>query len=264
MKKLILSLILLALPLSLSADELYQRYLKLGNTYLHAGNFEKADQYFKKSLSMAIDAGDEYWIASGHEYYGYYYSSVGKQKLADEHFSKALKIFKKIIKQKDGSKYAVEELEDRVELIGIFITKSRNACSDGSVLNFDNKKIEDVLPVLPDNPTNLSLSNCRIKDIYFLTDYSSLEFLDLSNNRIKALPRDISDLKNLVTLDLSNNRLKTLPAAELAKMQNLRVLNLKGNKIPFEDIVNLVRLLPNTNISFDEYEIKEDDEEAEY
>lgn len=258
-------LILFASSAILNADTLYQRYLKLGNTYLHAGNFTKAAEYFRKSQKLAIDADDDYWLAASHEYFGYYYSALGKPESADKHFKEALDIFERIIRQRDGSNRAMAELRERSDAIKTFRDALDSSTpSEGEVLNFDNRKIEEVMHLLPDNPVNISLAGCRIKNMYFLTGYESLEFLNLSDNRIKEIPQDIGDLKNLVSLDMSYNRIKSLPVTELGSMKNLRVLNLKGNKIPFEDIVNLVRLLPRTNISFDEYEIKEDDEEFRY
>ncbi|PWA39855.1 leucine-rich repeat protein kinase family protein [Artemisia annua] len=83
---------------------------------------------------------------------------------------------------------------------------------------------------------------------------SFLEYLDVSHNKMKHLPKEIANLSSLVTLkaannklvevhsalsslqrlemlDLSNNRLKSLVNLELDKMQTLRTLNLKYNKL---------------------------------
>ena len=265
MKKVIVLILTLVLSLSLYANDDYQRYLKLGNTYLNACNYAKAGQYFQKGHDMAEAANDYYWIAVSYEYFAYLYIETGDVAKAEENLERSIDIYKQIIKQKDGSPVAVDELIQRIETLRIISkTKLNSDSMDDSIFNFDNKKIDDVFPQLPDNPTNLSLANCRIKEVWFLIDKTELQYLNLSNNRIKTIPPSIKNLENIVTLDLSNNRIKQLPIEELSNLKNLRVLNIKGNKLPFEDIVNLIRLLPNTNIYFDEYVLKELEEDEEY
>ncbi len=261
MKKYLITIFIFLFSVSLYSND-YQRYLKLGNTYLNAGNYAKAGEYFKKGQDMAKSATDYYWIAVSYEYFAYLFIETGDVEKAESNLDRAIDIYQQIIKQKDGSPVAVNELIERVDALKI-ISKSKlnSTVSDDSIFNFDNKKIDDVFPLLPKNPTNLSLSNCRIKEVWFLVDKTELQYLNLSNNRIKTIPTSIKNLERLVTLDLSNNRIKQLPIEELSSLENLRVLNIKGNKLPFEDIVNLIRLMPNTNIYFDEYILKEVEEE---
>jgi len=64
-------------------------------------------------------------------------------------------------------------------------------------------------------------------------------------------------------LDLSDNDLEEIPR-NICGCENLQVLNLKGNEINFESLTNIIRCLPNTNILFDEYEPKSEEETEDY
>ena len=71
--------------------------------------------------------------------------------------------------------------------------------------------------------------------------------LNLSNNKLTALPAEIGTLGNLETLKLANNPLEILPA-ELSNCKNLKSLVLKGTKIPADQIKELQAKLPNCKI----------------
>ena len=102
-----------------------------------------------------------------------------------------------------------------------------------------------------------------------------MENIDLSDNQLKQLPRDIARLKNLKQINLSYNKnintrqvlsilsrldqleilmlaennIKTLPES-IVKMQNLKELHLQFNPINEAERKNLITLLPNTKIIF--------------
>lgn len=239
-----------------------KRFLKLGMSYLQSGNYTKAANYLKKGKSIASQHNNTYWEAVADEYYAYLYHSLGQTENAKSSLNNAINKYNKIIKQRDGSPYALEEVKENLHNIIQFGDINKYGIDNSSnILNFDNKKINEILSHIPDKVINISLSNCRIKNLYFIADFTDLEYLNLSNNRIKELPKNISELIKLKYLDLSNNRLKTIPVEEIHKLSNLKILNLKGNKLNFEDIINLVRMLPNTNIFTDNYikEIEEDE-----
>ena len=62
-------------------------------------------------------------------------------------------------------------------------------------------------------------------------DYSpNLTILDLKNNKLQILSKEISFLKNLKTLDLTNNDLTDLPT-EIAFLDKLVRLHLEGNSL---------------------------------
>lgn len=63
-----------------------------------------------------------------------------------------------------------------------------------------------------------------------LCSFSSLIFLDFSNNNIKHIPEDIELLENLYYLNLSNNKIETIPSS-FFKLKKLLFLVLHQNKI---------------------------------
>ncbi len=76
---------------------------------------------------------------------------------------------------------------------------------------------------------------------------STLEHIDLSNNKFTGLPAEIGQLGKLETLDLSNNNFTGLPH-ELGNLSKLQYLNLSGNNISDFDLNVIKNKLPNTTI----------------
>lgn len=66
----------------------------------------------------------------------------------------------------------------------------------------------------------------------FFTCLHSLEWLDLRNNKVQEIPRNVGEHKNLKTLLLGRNKLTFLPT-ELGFIRTLTGLNLSNN--PLED-----------------------------
>jgi Leucine-rich repeat (LRR) protein len=77
--------------------------------------------------------------------------------------------------------------------------------------------------------------------------------LDLSNNKLKQLEGDIpQNMPRLEYLLLQNNSLKELQLS-ISNMNNLKVLNISGNKIPFSTIKSIIQALPHTLVIHDNY-----------
>lgn len=278
-KKIILILISWALLSSLPLHgnentELAARYLKLATTYLMSGNIEKAGENIKSaekllSTSKSNDWDTKYWRAVSQEYRGYMNFYLGMKDEAKSNLLNARKQFSDLIKMKGGSQEAVNSINSSLEIIEINLQGASvlKGFSDSKILNFDNQKIKDDFSQISSKVENLSLSNNRIKNIYGLMDKTNLKYLNLSDNRLKELPLNIDKLAKLEWLDLSNNRLKELPPS-VCNLKNLKVLNLKNNRLPIEDITNLIKCLPNTNILYDEYikknEQQQDENENEF
>jgi Leucine-rich repeat (LRR) protein len=188
--------------------------------------------------------------------------------------------------QEDGSPQAMSEILNGLSrsLKLKSEVKSDGNINGGEVINLSNSKLR-LLPegislktknlILKDNKFRnfpevisslkeleyLDLSGNKVKEIpESIENLTDLHYLNLANNKITKIPESISSLKNLKELNLENNKLKDIPQS-ISELKGLKILNLKGNKLNFEKVLNLVRSLPNTNIIFDEY-IKKPDEEV--
>ena len=89
--------------------ELSQRFLKLGNTYREAQNFDKANYNLTKGINLAKKYKQKYWIAVGYEYQGYLQRDLGQIDEAKELFLKAKSYYDQVIRQSDGSQNAIIE-----------------------------------------------------------------------------------------------------------------------------------------------------------
>ncbi len=258
--------------------ELGKRYIKLGNTYLMAKDYHNANDYLNKGVDMVSKYNSfegKYWKAVGLEYFGYLFLDMGMPDYAKEKLIDARNIYSQIISQNDGSPYAISKqinridrmITDKFEInkeIDIQIEKMPLTGETGSIKNWSNMMLEK----LPDEVYQLDcVKNIILSDNYFadfpmgLGKFSDcLEYLDLSNNFIEEMPYNINEFKKLKFLDLSNNNLMEINN-RICELKDLQLLNLQGNRIPFEEITNLIRCLPNANIKFDKYEKVDDEDE---
>ncbi len=88
-----------------------------------------------------------------------------------------------------------------------------------------------IIAAYSSRPTDLDLSGNRLtalpREIALLT---ALKSLDLSGNRLTVLPPEIAQLTALQSLDLSGNQLTALPP-EIARLTALQSLDLSGNQL---------------------------------
>jgi Leucine-rich repeat (LRR) protein len=292
--KIIILIALISLPLLGNPNdfELGKRYLKLGNSYRESGNFQKAGEFLKSGLKLVSERSDfegKYWTAVSHEYSGYLYRDMDMDSEAENSFKKALEIFDEIITMADGSPEPLAELaltaktaRDNIRSI----LDGNDAAMQGTVMNFSNMKLRNMPDGISEKVRNLSLSNNKFSDVpsglyrltglqYLdlsgnkikdvgmgITSLQNLRYLNLADNKIREIEPGISEMQSLEILNLENNRLKELPPG-LCQLKNLRVLNLNGNRLEIETIMNLVKCLPETNITFDKYVREEEQEEFE-
>lgn len=305
MKKIILILVITLLPVILfSQDDLEKgkRFLKLGMTYLQADNLPQAEKYINEGYILVSNTNNPniYWSAVGCEYRGYLAQKGGNYPEAEKNFDIAIKIYKKIITQKDGSPIAVAELEQNLESIrnarnsmggmnkgvmtvhhgmadnstdvqknyihsGMGNDDFSNYAKGANVLNYDRSKFDEVFYQIPKNVENLSMADSKVKDLYPFYDLTNLKYLNLSNNSIKSIPPGLNKLDNLQYLSFNNNKLKKVSVAEFAGLKKLKVLDLRNNNMSSDAMFQLVRLLPNTNILMDEYQkVEEEETEGTY
>ncbi|ULH29690.1 leucine-rich repeat domain-containing protein [Leptospira weilii] len=106
------------------------------------------------------------------------------------------------------------------------------------------------------NTMNVSVLNLENNELRILPkeigQLRNLEVLYLENNELTTLPQEIGQLVNLEVLYLHNNQLRTLPK-EIRQLQNLRTLYLTGylsnrNKLSSQEEREIQELLPKCAI----------------
>lgn len=288
------------LELGIRYIKLGNSYRESGNSSKSIEFLEKGKKLVENRSEYWLAVAKEYYAYVFRDL-GYESDNPDEQKMflqnALDAFNEALAIYKRIIYQEDGSPIALEsimtqihdinndlqKIPDKISKKSLNKTNLSGANDNSFIVNLDRQKLKE-LPLLNPNIRSLSLSENRFNELpstlgsminleYLdmsnnrlrniseaIGQLESLHWLDLSKNRIKELPQSIGDLSNLKELDLSENRLKDLPVS-ICNLKQLEVLNLRNNQIPFEKISNIIKCLPNTNVMFDEYILKEAEED---
>ncbi len=249
-----------------------KRLLKLANTYLDVDNYQLANEFLNQAKRIIANNDSwegKYWSAVADETLGKFYMKMENYPLAKLSLEIALNKYKEIIRMKDGSPEAVNSLIQKIEDLEASVKIKDNT----KIVSLDNTKIPSNL-LLPTEIQSFSAINSKIKDFpYYLTTYKkihtvilkqnkikdfniptikSLSYLDLSENKIKQINGDFSNLPNIEYLYLSNNSLKSLPIS-IGSLKKLKLLDIRNNNIPFSDIKNLIQSMPNTLILHDNY-----------
>lgn len=87
------------------------------------------------------------------------------------------------------------------------------------------------------NTLNLSC----LPEIFKDSRFNKLQVLNLSNNNLESIPKEIADLKQLKCLDLSNNKLETIPEEIMNSEQiMIDVINNKFTSLPPSFLKKLV------------------------
>eukprot|EP00943_MAST-04B_sp_MAST-4B-sp1_P009673 g9673.t1 len=111
---------------------------------------------------------------------------------------------------------------------------SLKECRPLRTLNLRSNQLTDI-PVLPSNGVldTILIGSNQLKELNprcIQGSVNTLCILDLSGNKLKALPHDLGMLGNLKTLDLTNNDLSSLPPS-IGWIRGLQRLMLDGNAI---------------------------------
>lgn len=84
-----------------TADNLGVRYLKLGNSYREARNFDLAQTYLKRGLDMVRNR-NAYWEATGYEYLGLLYRDMGDRQMALEYLRTAASLYDRVVTMRNN------------------------------------------------------------------------------------------------------------------------------------------------------------------
>ena len=115
------------------------------------------------------------------------------------------------------------------------------------IINVANNDIDKFPEKLKDHKKLLTLilSDNDLDSITgdIIGSIDSLKILDLSDNQLTGIPKEIGSLKNLVSLNISHNAVQNLPI-EIEKLSSLQELDISGNdfKSIAPDLSNLPAL----------------------
>jgi len=267
--------------------ELGARYIKLGNTYTKSRLFDSAFYFINKGKKIAEKEKSLYWQAAALEYLAYLNMEQGKIDVAKKYLSESIDIYKKIIKQKDGSPAAVQAL---LRMKGYFADAAGKIALKGSdeiqdEFNYSYLKVYKDIKEAEANPekvyildlsgqnasellantdikkfknlVSLNLSDSRLSDLPDgLTKLENLYHLDLSMNRLSDIPDDVFNLKHLTHLNLSENQVGELPE-EICKMQNLVEIKLASNRLSeLPDCVGKMTNIEMLNIADNKFSLQ--------
>ena len=72
---------------------------------------------------------------------------------------------------------------------------------------------------------------CRTERTLEKLNNSTLETIDLSNNKLESLPPSLAKMKNLKVLNLNDNQLKQIPSEIISNLVSLEELHVKNNPL---------------------------------
>jgi hypothetical protein len=84
-----------------SVDNLGVRYLKLGNSYREARNYDLAQTYLKRGLDMVRNR-NTYWEAAGYEYLGLLYRDMGDRQMSLEYLRTAASLYDRVVNMRNS------------------------------------------------------------------------------------------------------------------------------------------------------------------
>lgn len=101
-------------------------------------------------------------------------------------------------------------------------------------INLDGELIEKLFQALSNKEhfKKLRIGVCYLKKVPpSIHQLVNLETLDISNNQLTTLPKEIGTLKNLKHLNLRNNRLLKVLPSEIGSLEQLEYLGFEGSKV---------------------------------
>jgi Leucine-rich repeat (LRR) protein len=114
--------------------------------------------------------------------------------------------------------------------------------------NIETEKVYTNIDDALKNPEKVYKLNLSNQEVNLSNDqwklFINLEYLNLKNDGLKQIPKEISNLKRLKVLDLSGNEFKELPI-EFSNLYNLEELYLNDEKnLKLTETLNVLAKLP--------------------
>jgi hypothetical protein len=103
------------------------------------------------------------------------------------------------------------------------------------------------------NRTSINVSNKKLKKLpKNIEVLKNLEVLFIHRNNLSELPINFENLSSLYKLNLCYNKFEKFPTV-LLKMKNLQYLHLEGNKFSTEEKQKFQGMFPNALVTFDAF-----------
>lgn len=245
----LLIIIAVALVLGLNSHSKtvkYENYMQQAADFLKEADYERAISYYERAFQIKDTDECAINLASAYAANGDFYKaeeillnqiehSKGKSETALKAALNALRDQTEPDKQEDG-----------VTIAGQLYTKDATAIilADITLTQDDKDAIASFTGL-----TTLSLKNCGLTDLSFLTNCDDLMSLTLSNNNIKDLT-PLKDLDDLKTLYLDNNPIEDF--SPLYRLDDLTTLSIKGIDITQTQYDELAEELKRCSIFSDD------------
>lgn len=210
-------------------------------------DFCSSNQDLKKSRAIELWSNEniEFYCCSC---YKGLRSDIESQRRLQEIHRNREEIFNRLpSNEKIKLKYLEDEIDMEIpavyELKSEFYPKSigfiyeNEKISGLSLYYYDLEKVPDTLKTF-DSLEFLDLSGNKLHTLpEWIDDFENLKYLNLLANKLSSLPNEIGNLKNLEYLNLSFNNLKNLPET-ITDLTKLKTLYLWANKI--ENLTDLI------------------------
>jgi Leucine-rich repeat (LRR) protein len=258
--------------------ELGIRYLKLGNTYREARDYERAETNLLKGLEMVTANNSVYWEAAAYEFMGYMYRDQGLAPEARSYLQKAQELFSQVIAQEGGSNEALPKamnsLDDPTRMNApsndMLMSDSTEAMRNENTQTLNNlrRKIDEVSEenrrLMQENealrngglPFTAGFSNDNKQEdiVYKLQQENrflreSVDTLQVQVATMTDIIRNIHQKEPVLKEQLSLADIENLPeytdfTEALREPQNVRNLRIDNNK-DFENFLALVSQFTN-------------------
>jgi Leucine-rich repeat (LRR) protein len=117
----------------------------------------------------------------------------------------------------------------------VFLPQELAECSELRDVELYGNMLKDVHPLSQlQQLVNIDLSHNELAELPPLSTGGSLRCLDMSSNKIMELPAGFADLNSLEWLDLSGNRLTSIAALRGLRLRELHVDNNSLKSLPIE------------------------------
>lgn len=233
--------------------ELGKRYIKLGNSYREAKEFEFALHYINYGMLTFYQQrnfDEKYWYAVGKEYLGYCYRDMGNYLEACHLFEAALAIYSSILSMEDGSQYVMNQQIRNVEqelhllkkhLPSVSTIAARHPTSGAN--DIVNDVVRNDFAARNNNNSNNNQSQNNNQSESFVINLDNMKLtkfpddiarnrvdnISIIGNRFTAFPDEVLKYRTLKAINASFNRIANFP--DLSRLQELEYLDLSNNRI---------------------------------